>query len=239
MLFRSGSTGFHFVDEAAPPAILKALSEELVRRGRSYQWWGNIRFDKSFTPELTGLLKKAGCIAVTGGLEVASPRVLSLINKGVTVEQVARVAKAFHDAGIFVHAYLMYGFPTQNMQETVDSLEVVRQLFSHSCMQSGFWHRFSATIHSPVGRNPSQFGILLRDPPRPKHGRFAENDLLFDDPSGVDHDALGEGLRRALYNYMHGEGLVTDIRYWFPIRVPKATIPANLIANALRSPASK
>ena len=235
----TGSTGFHFVDEAAPPAILKALSEELVRRGRSYQWWGNIRFDKSFTPELTGLLKKAGCIAVTGGLEVASPRVLSLINKGVTVEQVARVAKAFHDAGIFVHAYLMYGFPTQTMQETVDSLEVVRQLFSHSCMQSGFWHRFSATIHSPVGRNPSQFGILLRDPPRPKHGRFAENDLLFDDPSGVDHDALGEGLRRALYNYMHGEGLETDIRDWFPIRVPKATIPANLIANALRSPASK
>ena len=106
-------------------------------------------------------------------------------------------------------------------------------------MQSGFWHRFSATIHSPVGRNPSQFGILLRDPPRPKHGRFAENDLLFDDPSGVDHDALGEGLRRALYNYMHGEGLETDIRDWFPIRVPKATIPANLIANALRSPASK
>jgi hypothetical protein len=28
-----------------------------------------------------------------------------------------------------VHAYLMYGYPTQTIQETIDSLEMVRQLF--------------------------------------------------------------------------------------------------------------
>ncbi len=229
----TGYHGFHFVDEAAPPAILKALAEELLRRGRQYEWWGNIRFDKTFTPELTDLLQESGCIAVTGGLEVASPRVLELIRKGVSVEQVAKVAKAFHDAGIFVHAYLMYGFPTQTVQETVDSLEVVRQLFANECLQSGFWHRFSATVHSPVGKNPENFGIHLRPFSPPPHGRFAENDLLFEDPTGVDHDALGEGLKRALYNFMHGQGLDTDVREWFPTQVPKSRIPAKLIANAL------
>lgn len=229
----TGSKGFHFVDEAAPPAILKALSEELVRRGRSYEWWGNIRFDKTFTPELCTLMKKAGCLAVTGGLEVASPRVLQLINKGVTLEQVARVTRSFHQAGIFVHAYLMYGFPTQTAQETVDSLEVVRQLFREECLQSAFWHRFAATVHSPVGKDPAKFGIRILPPPATEHGLFAENDLRFTDPTGVDHDSLGEGLRRALYNFMHGIGLDNDVREWFPVKVPKARIPAKLVAESL------
>lgn len=229
----TGCDGFHFVDEAAPPAILKALSEELIRRGAKYEWWGNIRFDKTFTPELTKLMKQAGCVAVTGGLEVASERVLKLINKGVSLEQVARVAKAFQDSGIFVHAYLMYGFPTETAQETVDSLEVVRQLFANECLQSGFWHRFSATVHSPVGCAPEKFGIRVLPFPATPHGLFAENDLRFEDPTGVDHDALGVGLRRALYNYMHGAGLDMDVREWFPIKVPKTRIPAKLIAGVL------
>lgn len=232
----TGSRGFHFVDEAAPPAILKALSEELIRRGSDFEWWGNIRFDKAFTPELTKLMKQAGCIAVTGGLEVASPRVLGMINKGVTLEQVAKVTRAFHAAGVFVHAYLMYGFPTQTAQETVDSLEVVRQLFQAECLQSGFWHRFSATVHSPVGKDPEKFGIRLLPllpKERPKHGLFAENDLRFEDPSAVDHDQLGVGLRRAIYNFMHGQGLEADVRGWFPMRVPKPKIPAKFVADSL------
>ena len=232
----TGRDGFHFVDEAAPPAILKALSEEILRRGLKFSWWGNIRFDKAFTPELTRLMKKAGCIAVTGGLEVASPRILKLIDKGVTVEQVARVTKSFQEAGIFVHAYLMFGFPTQTEQETVDSLEVVRQLFSEGCLQSAFWHRFAATVHSPVGKNPEKFGIrLLPTPPeaRSSFGNFSQNDLLFEDPTGVDHDTLGVGLRAALYNYMHGIGLEEDVRQWFPVPVPKAQIPDTFIAESL------
>lgn len=232
----TGSRGFHFVDEAAPPAILRALSEEILRRGLKFEWWGNIRFDKAFTPELTKLMQRAGCIAVTGGLEVASERLLKLIDKGVTLEQVARVTRAFQDAGIFVHAYLMYGFPTETAQETLDSLEVVRQLFSTGCLQSAFWHRFAATAHSAIGQHPEKYGIRILSPPpalTAKFGRFAENDLPFEDPTGVDHDLLGQGLNKALYNYMHGQGIHTDVREWFPLRMPKTKIPAKLIANAL------
>jgi hypothetical protein len=181
-------------------------------------------------------MQKAGCIAVTGGLEVASPRLLKLIDKGVTIEQVARVTRAFQDAGIFVHAYLMYGFPTETVQETVDSLEVVRQLFKTKCLQSAFWHRFAATAHSAIGRQPEKFGIHIVQPPAAlveKHGRFAENDLVFEDPTGVDHELLGQGLNKALYNYMYGQGIELDVREWFSQRVPKTKIPAKLIADAL------
>ncbi|HMX11873.1 MAG TPA: radical SAM protein, partial [Burkholderiaceae bacterium] len=109
----TGQTGFHFVDEAAPPKALRALADELLRRGRTISWWTNIRFEKSFTPELCRHLAASGCIAVSGGLEVASDRLLALMQKGVSVAQVARVTHAFGEAGILVHAYLMYGFPTQ------------------------------------------------------------------------------------------------------------------------------
>lgn len=227
----TGQSGFHFVDEAAPPKALKALAIELLERGTEISWWGNIRFEKTFTPELTRLLADSGCIAVSGGLEVASDRLLHLMQKGVSVEQVARVTKAFSDAGILVHAYLMYGFPSQTVQDTVDALEYVRQLFEHGCIQSGFFHRFACTIHSPVGMNPEAYGVTL--PPLPP-ATFARNDVPFIDPAGVDHEALGQVLKKAVYNYMHGIGLEEDVRTWFPFKVPKATVQRNRIAQALR-----
>ena len=229
----TGQTGFHFVDEAAPPKALKALAEELLRRKIMISWWGNIRFEKTFTPDLAELLAKSGCIAMSGGLEVASDRLLNLMKKGVTVEQVARVTKGFSDAGILVHAYLMYGFPTQTVQETVDALEYVRQLFENGCIQSGFFHRFTCTVHSPVGKNPEEYGITLIPLPPVS---FAKNDIAFNDPSGIDHDALGLGLKKAIYNFMHGVGLEQEVHTWFDecgMSIPKSKVPRNKIVKCL------
>jgi len=235
----TGQTGFHFVDEAAPPKMLKALAEELLRRQVQISWWGNIRFEKTFTPELSELLAQSGCIALSGGLEVASDRLLALMQKGVTVEQVARVTRGMTEAGILVHAYLMYGFPTQTLQDTVDALEYVRQLFENGCIHSGFFHRFVCTVHSPVGQNPAAYGVeLIPLPP----GHFARNDIGFIDPTpmppGVDHDRLGEGLKKAIYNFMHGVGLDQDVRGWFELPkgvCPKPTVKRDRIARALRA----
>ena len=230
IIAETGQTGFHFVDEAAPPKALKALADELQKRNRAISWWGNIRFEKSFTPELCNQLADSGCIAISGGLEVASDRLLTLMKKGVSVDQVARVTRSFSEAGILVHAYLMYGFPTQTVQDTVDALEYVRQLFAAGCIQSGFFHRFACTVHSPVGKNPAEYGIKLKALPPIT---FGSNDVEFIDPSGVDHNILGKALNKALYNYMHGIGLDANVRSWFDIKVPKTTVPRDFIARAL------
>ena len=154
------------------------------------------------------------------------------MKKGVSVEQVARVTRGFSDAGILVHAYLMYGFPTQTVQDTVDALEYVRQLFEEGCIQSGFFHRFACTVHSPVGKNPEEYGVkLIPLPPV----TFAKNDIGFIDPTGVDHDTLGKALNKALYNFMHGIGLEEDVRSWFKGKVPRPRVPRNVIARALNS----
>jgi hypothetical protein len=206
--------------------MLKAMAEELIERRVFITWWTNIRFEKSFTPELCALLAKSGCIAVTGGLEVASDRLLNRMKKGVTIEQVAKVSHAFAENNILVHAYLMYGFPTQTEQETIDSLEIVRQLLLNGCIHSGFWHRFTATAHSPVGSHPEQFEIKITGP---TFEGFALNDLTHEDPTGANHDDYKEGLNAALSNYLNGIGLEEDLQTWFDFEIPKTQHAGNLI----------
>ena len=233
IIAQTGQTGFHFVDEAAPPLALRDLAVELLRRRVAITWWGNIRFEKTFSPDLCRLLAASGCIAVSGGLEVASDRLLALMEKGVTIAQVARVADGFTQAGIMVHAYLMYGFPTQTAQETIDSLEIVRQLFAAGVVQSGYWHRFSMTAHSPVGKDPARYQVAAVGP---EPAGFAWNDLWHDDPLGTDHEAYGPGLAKSLYNYLHGVALDEPLNFWFDFKTPKTTTPRQLVPQALQAP---
>jgi len=230
MIAQTGQNGFHFVDEAAPPALMKALAIEIIKRKLVVSWWANVRFEKSFTQDLCLLLKASGCIAVSGGLEVASDRLLELIQKGITVAQVARVSKHFNDAGIMVHAYLMYGFPTQTVQETVDSLEMVRQLFETGVLKSAFWHLFTMTAHSPVGLAPENYKVKKVSD---TVGSFANNDIAHIDPSGANHEIFGYGLKKAILNYMHGACFEFPLQKWFDFKIPKTTIEPNYIQTQL------
>ncbi len=232
LVAQTGQTGFHFVDEAAPPALMKELALEIIRRKVQVTWWTNIRFEKSFTLDLCKLLKESGLVAVSGGLEVASDRLLALIEKGVTVAQVAQVTQNFTKVGTMVHAYLMYGFPTQTIQETVDSLEMVRQLFDLGIVQSGFWHQFALTVHSPVGMYPQKYGVDILNK---KIGEFANNDLEYTEKNAVEHDKFSFGLKKSLFNYMHGIGFEEPLQFWFDFKIPKTTIAPNYIEKCIEN----
>ena len=231
LVAQTGQNGFHFVDEAAPPALMRELALEILRRRLAVTWWTNIRFEKSFTKDLCLLLKASGCIAVSGGLEVASDRLLELIQKGVTVAQVARVTRNFTEAGIMVHAYLMYGFPTQTAQETIDSLEMVRQMFEAGILQSGFWHQFAMTAHSPVGMYPEQFSVVKESDIL---GSFANNDIVHLDKTGANHDKFSYGLKKSLFNYMHGICFEYPLQDWFEFKVPRTKVAPDYILDALK-----
>ncbi|WP_343023478.1 radical SAM protein [Flavobacterium sp. PL12] len=231
LMEKTGQNGFHYVDEAAPPALMRALALEILKRNLAVTWWTNIRFEKSFSKDLCLLLKASGCIAVSGGLEVASDRLLKLIDKGVTVEQVAKVTRNFTEAGVMVHAYLMYGYPTQTIQETVDSLEMVRQLFEVGVLQSGFWHQFAMTAHSPVGMYPEKFGVKKETE---AIGTFANNDINYVDSTGIDHEKFSFGLKKSLFNFMHGICFDYELQDWFDFKIPKTRIPHDFIFDALQ-----
>lgn len=252
IIAETGFNGFHFVDEALPPALLDGLCDEILRRGLNVEWWGNIRFEKRFSvklpknpprpslysghPSAGGELVKsppaegcpqdgvgqkfntliekmaaAGCIAVTGGLETCCDRTLQLMNKGITVESAVRVLTDFSDAGILTHAYLMYGFPTQTLEETFHGLETVRRLMEAGVLHSAYWHRFALTAHSEIAREPERFGIKLLPEER---GGFARNEIPFDGQFDYDLDAVGDALRAATYNYQHGAGFDVPVADW-------------------------
>jgi radical SAM superfamily enzyme YgiQ (UPF0313 family) len=230
LIAETGRRGFHFVDEAAPPAALKRMALLLLERGVPITWWGNIRFETAFTPDLCRLLAASGCVAVTAGLEAAHDRLLAAMQKGITVDQAVQAAAAFHEAGVLVHAYLMYGYPTETVVETVESLERVRQMFAAGIIQSAFWHRFVATAHSPIGLDPHAHGIRITGPP---FDGFAENDLSHADAAQGNQVWLGEGLRTALYNYCEGHGLTTPVTRWFTRAVPRPRVPRNWVPRVL------
>lgn len=207
-----GNSGFHFVDEALPPKLLKEVCEEILRRGLSVSFWGNIRFEKAYTQEFCDLLSDAGCVAVSGGLEVASNRLLKLMDKGVTIEQTVQACRHFRNAGIMVHTYLMYGFPTETLQETFNALETVRKMFDEGIVQSAFWHRYAMTCHSLSGQHPEAYGAKRTND---KVHPFCNNEIDWDNTFDYDIEAVGRGLRFATYNYMHDIGLDQPIKRWF------------------------
>lgn len=225
---QTGESGFHFTDEAMPPRLLKEVAQELKKRKMTVSYWGNIRFDKTYTNDLCEALAESGMIAASGGLEVASDRLLKHMNKGVTIEQTTLACKHLTDAGIMVHTYLMYGFPTETLQECIDALEVVRQLFLNGLVHSAFWHRYAMTAHSPSGQHPEDYGVK-----RVKCGNnpFCNNEIPFEENIDYDSEKMGAGLSLATYNFMHGMGLDEPLHRWFKMKVPHTTVKPNMIAK--------
>ncbi|MEL6343879.1 MAG: radical SAM protein [Myxococcota bacterium] len=230
LIAETGTSGFHFVDEAAPPRLMRDLALEILDRDLSVSWWGNIRFERAFTPDLARLLSAAGLIAVTGGLEVASDRLLKLMDKGITIEQAAQAAWAFRQAGVLVHAYLMYGFPTQTAKETLNSMEIVRQLFAEGLLSSGFWHRFTLTRHSDVFQDPEKFSVSI---PHFIDAPFATNDIPHEDPRGANPDDFEPGLSQSLRAWMEGRELDRPLITWFNHPFPFPDENADRIQKAI------
>jgi len=229
IIAQTGETGFHFIDEACPPAIIVELCLEILKRDLQVSWWGNIRFEKAYTLDVAHLMAEAGCIAVSGGLEVAEERLLKLIKKGTGIKQVVQSTTAFKEAGIMVHAYLMYGFPTQTKRETIEALENVRQLFENKLLDSAFWHRFSLTAHSPIYQNPQAFGVEITEPQ--KQG-FSFNDVTYQETNNpTDHSLFAQGLRTAVYNFMHGQCLDHPVNEWFDFKMPRSKADKLFVKN--------
>lgn len=232
LINETGCRSFHFTDEAAPPALLKKLAIKLIQQNITISWWTNVRFENGFTPGLCRLLSESGCTAVAGGLESATDPILKKINKKVSFKDATLAAYNFSSSGIMVHAYLMYGFPGQNTKDTITALENVRQLFEAGCIQSGFWHLFTMTAHSPVGLSPEKYSCINKGP---FNYDFTHNDLQHEENNQLNHEKFGKGLKTSLYNYMHNHLINEDVRNWFDFNVPQPLTPKGTVINMINS----
>lgn len=230
IISQTGQTGFHFVDEAIPPKLALAVADEILRRNLSVSWWGNIRFEKFYTKKVCETLAKSGCIAVSAGLEGITNKMMEFLDKGISIETAIKTMNNFAENGILVHSYLMFGIPSQTLEDVIDGCEILRQCFKEKIINSAFWHRFSATIHSDFGQNPDKYGIEILTP----KSNFCNNDLKFVEKNcKIDWDNIGNSLKKMLYNFQLGIGIDFPVREWFDISVPKSKIAKNFVRNII------
>jgi hypothetical protein len=252
---KTGVRGIHLVDEAAPAASLVRLAErnrqEALKGRPPLNFWGNIRFEKTFTPDAAALLAAGGLSAVSGGIEVATEQGFRRIGKGISLPDVVHSCAAFKEAGILTHAYLIYGYWDEEDQEIIDSAEILRQLFAAGLLDSAFWHKFVLTCHSRifaewrgglhqtlkipgglperiadvVNSNNGNRGASLGHPPL-----FACNDLTFE---GEDRSArFTEGLDRLLGAWMAGN-TEEPVQAAFPFGTPPPAVSPDTVTKLL------
>lgn len=232
---KTGVHGIHFVDEACPPVALQnfALKNMAVKSSNKIPltYWGNIRFEKSFDRDLADLLSAGGLTAVSAGIEIATGNGLSAVNKGTDMENIVNACCAFKEAGILIHSYMIFGFWSQSVQDLIDSMETLRQLFGAGLLDSAFWHKFTLTLHSTVyeeykkGKYP-ELKILPQ-----KKTQFAKNDLHFEGEE--KSEKFSAPLNAALELWMHGEKLSKPVESYFPFKMPKPSIAKDYIASLI------
>ena len=227
LALRTGRRGFHFVDEALPPAFMVELADALCRKDRGIHWWGNVRLEPAFTEPVVAGLAEGGCIAVTAGLEVPSDRLLTGMRKGLTISSAINTLRAFREHSVLTHLYLMFGFPGETLQETIDGLELVRRLFRQNLIASANWQRFCLTRHSPLGAQ-------LQAEDQPDAPRSLGDLERPADPAWLGQDWIATALATATDAFIRGEGTEVDVRDWFerPVPGPRAWTDLDLEASS-------
>ena len=231
---KTGVYGLHFVDEACPPLSLEKFALKNIIRAKTdttLTFWGNIRFEKTFTRDLADLLSYGGLTAVSGGIEIATGNGLDAVNKGTTLENIVAACCAFKEAGILVHSYMIFGFWNQSEQDLINSMETLRQLFAAGIMDSAFWHKFTLTLHSTVYKEWLEGKHPDLKPIKKEKEQFAENDICFE---GQEKSEKYSGpLNEALNCWMNGEKLKKNVEAYFPFKMPSPSIPKNYVENLI------
>ncbi len=229
-----GVYGIHFVDEAMPPAALIAFARENIAHGCPLSFWGNIRFEKVYTRDVADFLAYGGLVGVSGGIESANGDLLDVIHKGVDLPTIVGACCAFKEAGVLVHAYMIYGYWQESPQDLINSMETLRQFYANGLLDSSFWHKFVLTRHSRVFKEWKEGKIQDLVPIVPDEKNqplFAKNGLHFEGEK--KSQKFGNALDYSLDRWMHGEDLNRPVGEWFNFPVPHPTVSKKYIAKMI------
>jgi radical SAM superfamily enzyme YgiQ (UPF0313 family) len=104
------------------------LLDAIVAHGLNrFEFTGGVRAD-TLDETVVDRMRRANFRRVTLGVESGSPRILKMIRKGETNEDVKRAVKLLREAGIHSHAFFMIGFP----DETPEDVELSKKLIQEA-----------------------------------------------------------------------------------------------------------
>lgn len=115
-----------FVDKDRVYNICKGI----IDRKFDISWHSDIRIDTflHYEDELVKLLKESGCTTLTFGVESGSNRMLKLIQKDITVEDVLKAHQKAKDFGFILNYHFMVGFPEETKKDIIETMKLIRTL---------------------------------------------------------------------------------------------------------------
>ena len=179
---RHGVSDFTVNDDCLTPRYLESLSRNIIDRGLNISlslWCKPVH---SFTRQRLELMYEAGVRLIRWGVETGHPRILKLMNKGTRLDDTVRVLHDASEAGIWNHACMILGFPTETLEEaevTIDFLSRHKDIIHSSIL-----YQFTLLDHSYIYNNPREFGITEVQP----HGNVFSNVLRYTTSRGMKPD---------------------------------------------------
>lgn len=105
----------------------KVLCRAIINSGLKIEFFCEVGI-RGFDRELMELMKAAGCKRLKFGVESGSERILKLMKKGISVEQIRQICALAKEVGIDYTIYVMIGIPTETLEEMHQTLELAKEL---------------------------------------------------------------------------------------------------------------
>lgn len=103
------------------------ICDEIVRRNLKIAWDIRTRVDTMDKNSLKKL-KLAGCERIHYGVEAGTQKILNVLKKGITIQQVENAFKWTKEEGITTLAYFMIGNPTETKEQIITTINLAKKI---------------------------------------------------------------------------------------------------------------
>src|SRR4030043_535121 len=127
-----GYKGFDFWDDTLTMVNIHVVEicKKIIERKLDIVWYARARVN-TVDKKLLELMRKAGCIRISFGVESGSPRILKIIKKNITIDQVKNAVRWSSEAGMAVMTNFMVNLPDEtldDLKQTIDLMKWLRQI---------------------------------------------------------------------------------------------------------------
>lgn len=142
-----GVQRIRFVDDLflANTRLMRTTLNAFIDEALDVRWdaTGRINVLASARDDLLALMSESGCREAALGIETGSDRLLSHVDKKITVAQVAQAVIRLCRRGINVKGYFILGLPTETRGEHQATLDLIRRLWD---LTEGLPGRFRCSV---------------------------------------------------------------------------------------------
>lgn len=126
---KMGISDFLFYDDTFTVVKRRTIEicKEIIRRDLKIVWDIRARVD-TVDEEVLDHLKKAGCAGIHYGVEAGTQKILKILNKGITINQVERIFTLTRQKGIDILAYFMIGNPGETRDDILETFRMMKLL---------------------------------------------------------------------------------------------------------------